>query len=135
MGGGRGGCVVYHNETFIIRVYEEVIVYLFCRGGKDFPQEWGASAAFSVRAVKRSIRKESGVLAGGRGIVYDLPAPINLSLVWNFGSLLGIGIMVQIVSGILLARHYSPCAELAFESVCHIVRDGYVGDTFVLLCG
>lgn len=53
----------------------------------------------------------------------DLPAPINLSIWWNFGSLLGVCLVVQIVTGLFLAIHYTPDAELAFSSVSHIVRD------------
>jgi quinol-cytochrome oxidoreductase complex cytochrome b subunit len=51
------------------------------------------------------------------------PAPRNLSYWWNFGSLAGIVLVIQIVSGIVLAMHYVPHVDLAFASVEHIVRD------------
>lgn len=51
------------------------------------------------------------------------PTPINLSYLWGFGSLAGIALVVQIVSGVLLAMHYAPEVHLAFISVEHIMRD------------
>nr|AFU50228.1 cytochrome b [Copelatus sp. MJTNT-2012] len=53
----------------------------------------------------------------------DLPSPSNISLWWNFGSLLGLCLMIQIVTGIFLAMHYTANIELAFYSVNHICRD------------
>nr|YP_010947036.1 cytochrome b [Eupolyphaga hanae]WGO57832.1 cytochrome b [Eupolyphaga hanae] len=53
----------------------------------------------------------------------DLPAPSNISAWWNFGSLLGICLMMQILTGVFLAMHYSPNIEQAFSSVTHICRD------------
>ncbi len=53
----------------------------------------------------------------------DYPTPRNLNYWWNFGSLAGIMLMVQIVTGVILAMHYTPHADLAFASVEHIMRD------------
>ncbi len=53
----------------------------------------------------------------------DYPTPRNLSYWWNFGSLAGIALVVMIVSGIVLAMHYTPHADLAFASVERIMRD------------
>nr|QGX06395.1 cytochrome b [Microperla geei] len=53
----------------------------------------------------------------------DLPAPINISAWWNFGSLLGLCLGVQIVTGLFLAMHYTAHIDLAFSSVAHICRD------------
>nr|AOY39420.1 cytochrome b [Hydnocerini sp. BMNH-844241] len=53
----------------------------------------------------------------------DLPTPSNISLLWNFGSLLGLCLGIQILTGIFLAMHYCPNVELAFNSVAHICRD------------
>lgn len=55
--------------------------------------------------------------------IYDLPAPNNLSIWWNFGSLLGLCLVIQIVTGLFLAIHYIPHIDLAFSSVAHITRD------------
>jgi ubiquinol-cytochrome c reductase cytochrome b subunit len=49
--------------------------------------------------------------------------PRNLSYWWNFGSLAGICLMLQIVTGIVLAMHYTPHVAHAFDSVEHIMRD------------
>nr|YP_010022509.1 cytochrome b [Caryandoides hunanica]QON98919.1 cytochrome b [Caryandoides hunanica] len=53
----------------------------------------------------------------------DLPAPMNISFWWNFGSLLGLCLMIQIVTGLFLAMHYTSNIEMAFSSVVHICRD------------
>lgn len=53
----------------------------------------------------------------------DLPAPSNISSWWNFGSLLGLCLIIQILSGLFLAIHYTANIESAFDSVNHICRD------------
>nr|AAW34391.1 cytochrome b [Cuora aurocapitata] len=53
----------------------------------------------------------------------DLPSPSNISALWNFGSLLGACLILQIITGVFLAMHYSPDISLAFSSVAHITRD------------
>ena len=53
----------------------------------------------------------------------DSPQPANLSYMWNFGSLLGLCLILQILSGVFLAMHYVPNVDLAFNSVEHIMRD------------
>lgn len=51
------------------------------------------------------------------------PTPRNLSYWWNFGSLAGIVLMIMIISGIVLAMHYTPHIDHAFESIERIMRD------------
>lgn len=53
----------------------------------------------------------------------DLPAPSNISRWWNFGSLLGLCLIIQLISGIFLAIHYTADTAIAFNSVNHICRD------------
>nr|YP_004564080.1 cytochrome b [Libelloides macaronius]CBW30530.1 cytochrome b [Libelloides macaronius] len=53
----------------------------------------------------------------------DLPAPSNISAWWNFGSLLGLCLIIQIVTGLFLAMHYTADINMAFNSVTHIIRD------------
>nr|YP_009001918.1 cytochrome b [Neochauliodes bowringi]AFB20500.1 cytochrome b [Neochauliodes bowringi] len=53
----------------------------------------------------------------------DLPTPSNISTWWNFGSLLGLCLMIQILTGLFLAMHYSTDISLAFSSISHICRD------------
>lgn len=49
----------------------------------------------------------------------DSPQPANISYLWNFGSLLGVCLVLQILTGIFLAMHYVPNVDLAFTSVEH----------------
>jgi ubiquinol-cytochrome c reductase cytochrome b subunit len=53
----------------------------------------------------------------------DYPTSANISYFWGFGSLAGLCLAIQIVSGIFLAMHYTPYVDLAFDSVEHIMRD------------
>ena len=53
----------------------------------------------------------------------EYPTPRNLNYLWNFGSLAGIVLVIMIVTGIVLAMHYTATAAGAFNSVEHIMRD------------
>jgi ubiquinol-cytochrome c reductase cytochrome b subunit len=53
----------------------------------------------------------------------DFPTPKNLNYFWTFGAILAIMLVVQIVTGIILAMHYTPNIAMAFNSVEHIRRD------------
>nr|AEI52283.1 cytochrome b [Presbytis potenziani siberu]AEI52284.1 cytochrome b [Presbytis potenziani siberu] len=53
----------------------------------------------------------------------DLPTPSNISTWWNFGSLLGTCLILQVITGLFLAMHYSPDTSSAFSSISHITRD------------
>nr|AGI16374.1 cytochrome b [Coendou spinosus]AMA34046.1 cytochrome b [Coendou spinosus] len=53
----------------------------------------------------------------------DLPTPSNISAWWNFGSLLGVCLLLQIITGLFLAMHYTADTSTAFWSVTHICRD------------
>ena len=55
--------------------------------------------------------------------IVDYPTPVNLSYLWGFGSLAGLCLVIQIVTGIFLAMHYTAHVDLAFASVEHIMRD------------
>ena len=57
------------------------------------------------------------------GQFVDFPTPRNLNYMWTFGGILTFCLAVQIVTGIVLAMHYVPSAELAFDSVERIRRD------------
>ncbi|CRL08766.1 CytB [Clunio marinus] len=57
----------------------------------------------------------------------DLPTPSNISYFWNFGSLLGLCLIIQTLTGLFLAMHYTASIELAFDSVNHICRDVNLG--------
>ena len=51
------------------------------------------------------------------------PAPTNIGYMWNFGSISGIFLLIQIISGLFLTMFYTPHTDFAFYSVDHIMRD------------
>jgi ubiquinol-cytochrome c reductase cytochrome b subunit len=55
--------------------------------------------------------------------LYEYPTPKNLTYLWNFGSIAGIVLVILIVTGVVLAMHYTATADGAFNSVEHIMRD------------
>lgn len=67
--------------------------------------------------------KSNKLLSIVNSYVVDSPQPSNLSYMWNFGSLLATCLGLQLVTGIILAMHYTPNVDLAFISVEHIMRD------------
>lgn len=70
-----------------------------------------------------SITKSHPLIKIASGAVLDLPRPANISSWWNFGSLLGLCLVVQIATGLFLAMHYTGDISIAFSSVRHISRD------------
>nr|APL97778.1 cytochrome b [Cephaloscyllium umbratile] len=70
-----------------------------------------------------NIRKTHPLLKIMNHVLIDLPAPSNISIWWNFGSLLGLCLIMQIITGLFLAMHYTPDISMAFSSVIHICRD------------
>ena len=70
-----------------------------------------------------SVMKTHPILRIFRGALVYLPTPTSISTFWNFGSLLGLCLTVQIVTGLFLAIHYSRDIIVAFNSVNHIYRD------------
>jgi len=70
-----------------------------------------------------SIRKRDDILKIIRGSLVDLPSPSRLSFFWNFGSLLGLFLFFQILTGLFLSLHFSGRTYLSFDSVIHIIRD------------
>jgi quinol-cytochrome oxidoreductase complex cytochrome b subunit len=51
------------------------------------------------------------------------PTPVNFNYLYGFGSLIGVTLGIQIVTGLLLAMHYTPHVDYAFDSIEHIMRD------------
>nr|ACR40453.1 cytochrome b [Astyanax aeneus]ACR40510.1 cytochrome b [Astyanax sp. 1 CPOG-2009]ACR40578.1 cytochrome b [Astyanax sp. 8 CPOG-2009]ACR40585.1 cytochrome b [Astyanax petenensis]ACR40618.1 cytochrome b [Astyanax sp. 7 CPOG-2009] len=70
-----------------------------------------------------SLRKKHPLLKIANDALIDLPAPSNISAWWNFGSLLLLCLMMQILTGLFLAMHYTSDISTAFSSVAHICRD------------
>ena len=69
------------------------------------------------------IRKSHPIFSIVNNSLVDLPSPRNFSIWWNFGSLLGLCLVIQIITGLFLSIHYTPHIDLAFSSVAHITRD------------
>nr|ABA06428.1 cytochrome b [Broadleysaurus major] len=74
-----------------------------------------------------NIRKTHQILKIINNSFIDLPTPSNISAWWNFGSLLGMCLIIQITTGLFLAFHYSADISSAFSSVTHICRDVQYG--------
>ncbi len=66
---------------------------------------------------------KNSILAFIDSHIVDYPTPLNLNYLWSFGSAAGLCLVIQMISGILLAMHYTPHIDLAFSSVEHIMRD------------
>nr|QRV62441.1 cytochrome b [Heterosternuta allegheniana] len=73
--------------------------------------------------MNKPIRSTHPLIKIMNNALIDLPSPSNISLWWNFGSLLGLCLMIQIITGIFLAMHFTANIDLAFYSVNHICRD------------
>ena len=69
------------------------------------------------------ILKSHPLISLGNAYLVDSPEPSNISYLWNFGSLLGFCLIIQIITGVTLAMHYNPSVLEAFNSVEHIMRD------------
>ena len=74
-----------------------------------------------------SFRKSSPIFKIINSTLIDLPAPRNLSLHWNYGSLLGLILLIQLISGIILATRFSGHVDTAFDSVILIYQDSSYG--------
>nr|AFB19984.1 cytochrome b [Kenopia striata] len=74
-----------------------------------------------------NLRKNHPLMKTINNALIDLPTPSNISSWWNFGSLLGICLITQIITGLLLSMHYTADTSLAFNSVAHICRDVQFG--------
>jgi ubiquinol-cytochrome c reductase cytochrome b subunit len=67
--------------------------------------------------------QKNDILAVASNHLVDYPTSINTSYMYGFGSLAGLMLVVQILTGVFLAMHYTPHVDLAFASVEHIMRD------------
>nr|QXM16985.1 cytochrome b [Neoneuromus latratus] len=73
--------------------------------------------------MNKTLRTTHPLLKIFNSSLIDLPTPSNISAWWNFGSLLGLCLGIQILTGLFLAMHYTANIEMAFSSVAHICRD------------
>nr|YP_009469522.1 cytochrome b [Hydrotaea ignava]AVD96783.1 cytochrome b [Hydrotaea ignava] len=73
--------------------------------------------------MNKPLRIKHPIFKIANNALVDLPAPSNISSWWNFGSLLGLCLIIQILTGLFLAMHYTADVNMAFNSVNHICRD------------
>jgi ubiquinol-cytochrome c reductase cytochrome b subunit len=73
--------------------------------------------------MNKPLRLKHPLFKIANNALVDLPAPVNISTWWNFGSLLGLCLIIQILTGLFLAIHYTADIRLAFNRVNHICRD------------
>ena len=76
---------------------------------------------------KMSFRKNHPLLKIVNSTLVDLPSPSNLSVNWNYGSLLGLILIIQLLSGIILATRFSGHSDISFDSVISIYQDSNYG--------
>nr|YP_010586366.1 cytochrome b [Melanotrichia acclivopennis]UZZ44154.1 cytochrome b [Melanotrichia acclivopennis] len=77
--------------------------------------------------MNKSIFKTHPIIKMINSSMINLPSPSNISFMWNFGSLLGMMLMIQLITGIFLSMNYCPSINLAFESINHINHNVYKG--------
>lgn len=75
------------------------------------------------KQAKRLSLAKQPILSVVNEHLVQYPAPTNLTYLWGYGSTAGICLLIQIVTGIFLAMHYTAHVDLAFVSVEHIMRD------------
>nr|AIW64905.1 cytochrome b [Ictinogomphus sp. MT-2014] len=73
--------------------------------------------------MNKPLRSSHPLFKIANNALVDLPTPANISVWWNFGSLLGLCLVIQIATGLFLAMHYTANIDMAFFSVNHICRD------------
>ena len=73
------------------------------------------------------LRKHNPVLNIVNGVIIDLPTPANITIMWNWGSLLGLTLIIQLVSGVLLATRFTAMSEYSFERVVVIFQESNYG--------
>lgn len=73
--------------------------------------------------MNKPIRNSHPLLKIANNSLVDLPSPSNISAWWNFGSLLGLCLIIQVLTGLFLSIHYTANVEIAFNRVAHICRD------------
>ena len=83
----------------------------------------GESTFQTNNAVIKWIEYRLPIFSFIHGSAVAYPTPKNLNYWWNMGSLAGIMLVLQIVTGVVLAMHYTPHASMAFDSTEHIMRD------------
>lgn len=74
-----------------------------------------------------SFRKQHPLIKIINSTLIDLPSPANLNIHWNYGSLIGLVLVIQLLTGIVLATRFSAHSTVAFDSVIMICQDSNYG--------
>ena len=74
-----------------------------------------------------NFRKTHSLIKIINGTIIDLPSPANLSINWNYGSLLGLILVTQLVRGVVLATRFSGHVDISFDSVILLYQDSNYG--------
>jgi ubiquinol-cytochrome c reductase cytochrome b subunit len=97
---------------------------IFGKFSKQYDYETFHNSNFMASFITKTLRwNKNYVLAFVDNHIIHYPTPINLSYAWSFGITSAACLIIQILSGIFLAMHYTPHIDLAFSSVEHIMRD------------
>ncbi len=83
----------------------------------------GHSAYEFKNPVVRWIEARLPIFSAARAQLMDLPTPKNLNYWWTFGSIAIVMMTIQLLTGIVLAMHYTPHTDMAIDSIEHIMRD------------
>jgi quinol-cytochrome oxidoreductase complex cytochrome b subunit len=106
-------------DTGILSMWFDCSYLSVCIGEVHY--NWFASIFRLYQMVR--ILKRSPLMSVVNSFLVDSPLPSNINYWYNAGSILGLCLIIQIVSGIILAMFYTSDISLAFESVEYIVRD------------
>ena len=77
--------------------------------------------------------KKKSIIRSIYNHLIEYPTPCDLNYAWSFGSLLGLILVMQIFTGIVLAMYYTPNSDLAFNSIERIMRDINNGWLFIYM--
>nr|AZL93101.1 cytochrome b [Arge similis] len=73
--------------------------------------------------MNKPLRLNNNLIKIINNSIINLPTPSNITIMWNFGSLIGLCLIIQIMTGVFLSMHYSNNIEIAFSSIIHICRE------------
>ena len=83
----------------------------------------GPSTYEPKTGIERWLDSRLPIIRLAHDTALDFPTPKNLNYWWTFGGILAVCLVIQIITGVILAMHYVPHADKAFDSVQHIMRD------------
>jgi len=111
------------NKSFTLKTSRRKTAFMQGSGRPSIPIGRGGRDSVILKNLTYFMRllKSNVILRLVNSYVVDSPQPANISYLWNFGSLLGTCLILQILTGVFLAMHYTPNVDFAFTSVEHII--------------